>query len=105
MLGMTGLMAGRTGVVFRAASFAVAIAAFAAGGMRMAAADECKGPIRQCAIEIGATCEQTPKGQVIKYYDTSNHVASFEDCVGRLLEAAGRPNPYKTSPLQPPAKR
>jgi hypothetical protein len=96
MLGMTNLIDGRAKAARRAALLAAALAALAAGGMRTAAASDCTGPLRQCLIEIGAICERTATGQRIQFYDTPARVARYEECVGKLYEANGRPNPYKT---------
>jgi hypothetical protein len=30
------------------------------------------------------------------YWDHPGNVSSFETCVGRIFEAAGQPNPYKS---------
>ncbi len=91
---------------FIAVLAAVATAAFSAGGIRTAAAEECTGPFRQCAIGVGAKCERTPQGtQKIVYYDYPGRVMSFETCVGRIFEAAAQPNPYKPAPAGGQSRR
>lgn len=62
-----------------------------------AAAEECTGPFRECAIGVGAQCSRDAAGrQRMAYYDGGGRVIAFERCVGRIFEAAGHPNPYKT---------
>ena len=75
--------------------FAALIAAITA--VAPAAAEPCTGPFRQCAIEVQATCSRDAGGrQRMTYWDFPGYTISFERCVGRIFEAAGRPNPYKT---------
>ncbi len=105
---MTALVAGRATAVFGAASFAVAIAAFSAGGMRTASAQrvECTGPLRQCAIDVGGWCEREPGGKIVMiYYDRSSNVMQYEKCVGAVFEKMGKPNPYKPAPEKPASTR
>src|SRR5690349_1349419 len=73
-------------------------AAFSAAAIRPAAAAEpCMGPFRQCAIEVQAYCSRDADGkQRMTYWDHPGYTRSFELCVGRIFEASGRPNPYKT---------
>jgi hypothetical protein len=79
------------------AALLAAAAAFSAGGTGSAAAAECTGPFRQCAIEVGAQCSRDPDGkQRMTYWDHPGYTARFENCVGRIFEANGQPNPYKT---------
>lgn len=75
-----------------------AIATFSAVSVRPArAAEPCTGPFRQCAIEVQATCSRDADGkQRMTYWDQSGYTIRFEQCVGRIFEASGRPNPYKT---------
>ena len=62
-----------------------------------AAAEECTGPFRQCAIHVVAECTRDPDGvQRMTYVDISARTVHFERCVGRIYEARGLPNPYKT---------
>ena len=62
-----------------------------------AAAEECTGPFRQCAIDVVAECTRDPDGvQRMTYVDISARTVHFERCVGRIYEARGLPNPYKT---------
>ncbi len=70
---------------------------FSAGGLTPAAAEECTGPFRQCAILVSAVCSRDPGGQQrMTYLDNPGRTIAFEQCVGRIFEAAGHPNPYKT---------
>lgn len=80
----------------------IVVAAFSAAGTRMAAAVECTGPFAQCAAQVGAKCERTPEGKMhMTYYDKGGYVAAFEDCVGKVFEAHGRPNPYRPASSSP----
>ena len=84
-----------------ALTIATALAATAttlsAGGMTAAAAEQCTGPFRQCAIAVSAVCSRDAGGeQRMTYSDSGGKVIAFEQCVGRIFEAAGHPNPYKT---------
>lgn len=61
------------------------------------AAEPCVGPFRQCAYAVSARCERDRDGQQrIEYWNYGSRVMAFEQCVGRIFEAAGQPNPYKT---------
>lgn len=66
--------------------------------VRTASASEpCTGPFRQCATEVQAYCLRDPNGrQRMTYWDYPGYTVAFERCVGRIFEAAGRPNPYRT---------
>ena len=77
----------------------VALAAFA-GGTRIAAAVECTGPLKQCAIEVGAFCEIENGKMMIWYKEREGAVMRFEECVGKVYQANGRPNPYRPSSSQ-----
>lgn len=80
-----------------AATIVVALTTLSGVGVRTAVAEECTGPFRQCALAVGAVCSRDPGGeQRMTYWDTSGHTIVFEQCVGRIFEAAGHPNPYKT---------
>jgi hypothetical protein len=87
------------GAIFGAAALTVlAVGAFSAGAMQTAAAAECAGAFRQCAIEVSAVCSRDADGkQRMTYWDHAGNVTQFERCVGGIFEAAGQPNPYKTS--------
>ena len=62
-----------------------------------AVAEECTGPFRQCAIDVVAECSRDPDGvQRMSYIDISARTIHFERCVGKVYEAHGLPNPYKT---------
>lgn len=74
-----------------------ALAVFSAGGTRTTAAQPCTGPFVSCAIEVQAQCSRDPNGmQRMTYWDRAGFTTAFEQCVGRIFEAAGQPNPYKT---------
>jgi hypothetical protein len=80
-----------------AAILLATVSAFSAGAPRTAAAAECTGPFRQCAIDVRATCSRDADGkQRMTYWDYSGNTISFERCVGGIFEAAGQANPYKT---------
>jgi hypothetical protein len=69
---------------------------FFAGGTQTAA-QQCTGPFVSCAIEVQAHCSRDPNGQQrMTYWDHPGYTMRFEQCVGRIFEAAGQPNPYKT---------
>jgi hypothetical protein len=94
------------GAALEAAIFvAVVGAAVLSGGMRTAAAVECSGPFKQCAIEVGAFCE-IENGKVMMWYKEREGAAMrFEQCVGKVYEAHGRPNPYRPASSQNPAPK
>jgi len=74
---------------------ATAAAAFTAGGISLASAEQCTGPFRECAVTAGAICSRDPDGvQRMTYYDYPGRVMGFEQCVGHIFEAAGQRNPY-----------
>ena len=81
-----------------AAALLAASVSFSPSGVRTASAMEnCTGPFRQCAIEVQAYCSRDANGQQrMTYWDHSGYTMRFEQCVGRIFEASGRPNPYKT---------
>jgi short subunit dehydrogenase-like uncharacterized protein len=84
-------------ITFNAAAFTVVAATFSAAAMRTASAEACAGPFRQCAISVNAQCSRDADGvQRIRYWDGSGRVIQFEQCAGRIYEARGLPNPYKT---------
>jgi len=61
------------------------------------AAAECTGPFRQCALDVVAECSRDDDGvQRMTYVDISGRTTHFEQCVGKVYEAHGLPNPYKT---------
>ena len=75
----------------------VAAVVFSVAGMRMAVAEQCTGPFVSCAVAVQATCSRDPDGtQRMTYWDQAGNTIQFERCVGRIFEAAGQPNPYKT---------
>jgi hypothetical protein len=62
-----------------------------------AGAEPCTGPFVSCAIAVHAQCSRDPDGkQRMTYWDSGGNVIAFEQCVGRIFEANGQPNPYKT---------
>jgi hypothetical protein len=79
----------------------VAVAGFSAGGTRSAAAVDCAGPLKQCAIEVGAFCEMEDGRMKIWYKEREGAVMRFEECVGKVYEAHGRPNPYRPASSSP----
>jgi hypothetical protein len=79
-----------------ATALLAAIPAFLAGNVWTAAAQECTGPFRQCAIEVQAQCSRDSDGrQRITYVDNLGNVMRFEGCVSRIFEANGQRSPYK----------
>jgi hypothetical protein len=79
------------------AALLAALTVFSAGGTRTAAAQPCTGPFVSCAIEVQAQCSRDANGrQRMTYWDRAGFTTRFEQCVGRIFEAAGQPNPYKT---------
>jgi hypothetical protein len=78
-------------------TFFIAVLALSVAGMRLAAAEPCTGPFVSCAVAVQATCSRDPDGrQRMAYWDQGGNTIQFERCVGRIFEAAGQPNPYKT---------
>jgi hypothetical protein len=82
-----------------------AVGVFSAGGTRMAAAVECSGPFKQCAIEVGAFCEMENGKLMIWYKEREGAAMRFEECAGKVYEANGRPNPYRPASSQKPAPK
>ena len=79
------------------ATLFAALTAFSTGETRTAAAQQCTGPFVSCAIEVQARFSRDPNGlQRMTYWDHPGFTTRFEQCVGRIFEAAGQPNPYKT---------
>ena len=94
------------GAAFGAAIFMFgAVGIFLAGGTRVAAAVECTGPFKQCAIEVGAFCEIENGKLMIWYKEREGAAMRFEQCVGKVYEANGRPNPYLSGSAQKPAPK
>ena len=60
------------------AAFFVTAAAITVGGTDIAAAVECSGPFKQCAIEIGAFCEIENGKLMIWYKDREGTSHRFE---------------------------
>jgi len=82
------------------------VAALSMGGVRIAAAVECSGPFRQFAIEVGAFCEFENGKMMMWYKDREGASMRFEECVGKVFEANGKPNPYRpaSAPKQTPKR-
>jgi hypothetical protein len=69
-------------------------------GMQSAAAEECEGPFRQCALGVSAHCSRDRDGeQRMIFSDSQGRTLKFEQCVGRIYEARGIPNPIKTGEI------
>jgi hypothetical protein len=83
----------------------VAVAVFSTAGTRSAAAVDCSGPLKQCAAEVGAFCEIENGKLMIWYKEREGAVMRFEECVGKVYEANGRPNPYRPASSQKPAPK
>jgi hypothetical protein len=80
-----------------AATLVAAVTTLSGAGITKATAAECTGQFRQCAFAVNAVCSTDPGGrQRMTYWDSPGRTISFEQCVGRIFEAAGHPNPYKT---------
>jgi hypothetical protein len=93
--------------VFNAAACAaaIAIASLTMGTSTIAATVECTGPLKQCAIEVGAFCEMENGKMMLWYKDREGASRRFEECVGRVYEANGKPNPYRPATAQKPAPK
>ena len=77
------------------AALLAATATLSAAGMRMAAAQQCTGPFVPCAIEVQAKCSRDADGnQRMTYWDQGGSTMRFEQCVARIFQANGQPNPY-----------
>jgi hypothetical protein len=87
---------------FSAAACAAATAVVYAAATTPTAATNCTGPFRQCAIEIGAFCEIENGKMMIWYKDREGTSTRFEDCIGKVFEANGKPNPYRPASAQKP---
>jgi len=87
------------GTAVSAAIFAI-VAAASFAGVSIAAPVECTGPLKQCAIEVGAFCEIENGKMMLWYKEREGAVMRFEQCVGKVYEAHGRPNPYRPAPAQ-----
>lgn len=80
-----------------AASLLVVTSALIVSLPQPSSAQECTGPFRECANSVGAQCSRDASGQQrIIYSDGGGRVTTFERCVGRIFQAAGHPDPYKT---------
>jgi hypothetical protein len=84
---------------------AVALVTLSMAGSTPAAAVECTGPFAQCAIAVGGKCEIENGRMKMIFYDKGGYSNSFEDCVGKVYEAHGKPNPYKPASSQKPAPK
>lgn len=66
----------------------------------------CSGPLAHCFTAVGAFCEREPDGRIRTWYaDRSNYGQILEECIGKVFEAHGRPNPYRPASPQQPAPR
>jgi hypothetical protein len=73
------------------------IAAILIAALTSASAEPCEGPFAHCARAVVATCSRDADGvQRMTYWDFSGKTTQFEQCVGRVYESKGLPNPYKT---------
>jgi len=89
---------------FGIAAFAALTSMTFSGDAAAQAVEPCKGPFAKCVTEIGGWCESNGKGgQRIIYYEKSSAASRFEQCIGRVYEENGRPNPYKPASAQKPA--
>lgn len=84
---------------------AIAMASLVMGTSTMAATVECTGPLKQCAIEVGAFCEMENGKQMMWYKDREGSSRRLEECIGRVYEAHGKPNPYRPASTQKPAPK
>jgi hypothetical protein len=89
---------------FRAA-FGAAFFMAAPVGTGLAATVECSGPFKQCAITVGAFCEIENGKMMIWYKDVEGASNRFEQCIGKIYEEHGKPNPYRPSSSQKPAPK
>ena len=87
------------------AAVIAATAGFYAAATVPAAAVDCAGPFRQCAIDVGAFCEIENGKMMIWYKDREGTSSRFEECIGKVHEAHGKPNPYRPSSQKPSPKR
>lgn len=66
----------------------------------------CTGPMAHCVTAVGGTCERGADGKVTMWlYDRSGNSAALEECIGKVYEAHGRPNPYKPASSQKAAPK
>ena len=90
------------------AALSAAVYLLATAGMNTPGRAEvvpCTGPFAHCASEVGARCEKENGRTMIIFYDKSGYSNAYEQCVGKVYEAHGRPNPYAPQPQKPPPKR
>ena len=87
------------GTVVSAAIFAIVAAASLArrqhrgpGGVR--------GPVKAMRDRERAFCEIENGKMMLWYKEREGAVMRFEQCVGKVYEAHGRPNPYRPAPAQ-----
>jgi hypothetical protein len=91
---------------FGIAAFAAVTSMTISGAATAQPFEQCKGPFAKCVTEIGGWCESNGKGgQRIVYYDKSSAASRFEQCIGRVFEEHGKPNPYKPASSQAAPKR
>ena len=75
-----------------------AVSAFAlAAGVNQAKAQAvvpCPAAIVHCVHSVSGWCEKDNGKISVIYYDKAMTAEIFHQCVGKVLEKAGRPNPY-----------
>lgn len=54
----------------------------------------CPAPIAHCVHEVSGWCEKDNGKIIIVYYDKSFSAERYQQCLGKVLEKHGRPNPY-----------
>ena len=74
-------------------------------GPAVAQVVECSGPLKQCAIEVGAFCEMENGKMMLWYKDREGTSRRVEECIGKVYEKHGRPNPYRPAPPQSSSRR
>jgi hypothetical protein len=80
---------------FPLSAAAALLATISAFSTQSASAEPCVGPFSDCAIQVSATCSRDANGrQRMTYWDFPGNVVQFEQCVARIFEAHGQPNPY-----------
>jgi hypothetical protein len=86
-----------------AAAIVFAITTLSITSINAQPVEPCRGPFAKCVTQVGGWCEPNGKGgQHITFWSKSGYSAMFEECVGKVHEANGRPNPYKPASAQKP---
>lgn len=74
---------------------AISAAVLAAGTTAgQAQAVDCPKPIAHCVHEVSGWCEKDNGKITIVFYDKSFSSERYQQCLGKVLEKHGRPNPY-----------